>query len=49
MSLKMYLTEYDEDLTGDVFIEMLGALVIWSAYGQEIFQNKVNSISNECS
>lgn len=47
MKLNKYLTEYDDDLTGDVYIDPLGSLVIWSAYGQEIFQNKVNSISND--
>ena len=47
MLLDTYLTEYDEDLTGEVYIDPLGVLVIWSAYGQEIFQNKVNSISND--
>lgn len=42
-----YLTEYDDELSGDSYIDPLGVLVIWSAFGQQIFKNRVNSISND--
>lgn len=47
MRLSQYLTEYDEDLSGDSQIDPLGVLTIWSAFGQEIFRNRVNSVSND--
>lgn len=47
MFLDKYLTEYDEILSGESYIDPLGMLIIWSAYGQEIFNNRVNSISND--
>lgn len=47
MFLDRYLTEYDDSLTGESYIDPLGSLVIWSAYGQQIFRNRVNSISND--
>ena len=47
MLLKKYLTEYDEDISGDIYVDPLGVLVVWSAFGHEIFKNKVNSISND--
>lgn len=47
MNLKKFLTEYDEDLTGDSYIDPLGVQVVWSAFGHQIFSNKVNSISND--
>lgn len=37
MRLSQYLTEYDEDLSGDSQIDPLGVLTIWSAFGQESF------------
>lgn len=40
MRLSQYLTEYDEDLSGDSQIDPLGVLTIWSAFGQEIFRNR---------
>jgi len=47
MLLDRYLTDYDDSLTGESYIDPMGTLVIWSAYGQKIFQNRVNSISND--
>ncbi|MBJ6137944.1 hypothetical protein [Marinobacter litoralis] len=47
MKLKDMLTEYDDSLSGDSFIDPLGQLVIWSAYGQQVFRNRVNSVSND--
>ncbi|MEC7729626.1 MAG: hypothetical protein VX555_13265, partial [Pseudomonadota bacterium] len=47
MKLQDLLTEYDDSLSGDSFIDPLGQLVIWSAYGQQIFRNRVNSVSND--
>jgi hypothetical protein len=47
MFLDKYLTEYDDSLSGESYIDPLGALIIWSAYGQQIFKSRVNSISND--
>jgi hypothetical protein len=47
MFLDDYLTEYDDSISGDSYIDPLGMLVIWSAFGQKIFKNRVNSISND--
>lgn len=47
MFLDKYLTEYDDSLSGESYIDPLGTLIIWSAYGQEVFHNRVNSISND--
>lgn len=47
MFLDKYLTEYDDNLSGESYIDPLGMLIIWSAYGQKIFNNRVNSISND--
>lgn len=47
MFLDKDLTEYDDSLSGESYIDPLGMLIIWSAYGQEIFNNRVNSISND--
>lgn len=47
MKLNSLLTGYDDSLSGDSFIDPLGQLVIWSAYGQKIFRNRVNSVSND--
>lgn|GEM_PF-800459 len=47
MRLDSIITEYDDSLSGDSFIDPLGQLVIWSAYGQQVFRNRVNSVSND--
>lgn len=41
------LTEYDEDISGELNIDPLGLLVIWSSYGQNIFRRRISSISND--
>jgi hypothetical protein len=47
MFLDKYLTEFDDSLSGESYIDPIGMLIIWSAYGQKIFNNRVNSISND--
>lgn len=47
MELRTFVTEYDENLSGDSYIDPLGLLVVWSAFGEQIFHNRVNSISND--
>ncbi len=42
-----YLTEYDESLSADSYIDPVGTLIIWSAFGRQVFNNRVNSISND--
>ncbi|SFC69680.1 hypothetical protein SAMN05216321_106122 [Cupriavidus sp. OV038] len=42
-----YLTEYDESLSSDSYIDPVGTLIIWSAFGRQVFNNRVNSISND--
>jgi len=45
--LDRYLTEYDESLSSDSYIDPVGTLVIWSIFGRQVFNNRVNSISND--
>lgn len=45
--LSSYLTEYDESLSGDSYIDPIGTLVIWSAFGRQVFNDRVNSVSND--
>lgn len=45
--LSEYLTEYDDSLTGDSYIDPIGTLIIWSALGRQIFDDRVNSVSND--
>lgn len=47
MFLQQFLTDYDESLNVHVNIDPLGMLVIWSAFGQKVFNSRVNSISND--
>jgi len=47
MYLKQFFTEYDDSLTHTLNIDPLGMTVIWSAFGQKIFNNRVSSISND--
>lgn len=42
-----YLTEFDESLSGDSYIDPIGTLIIWSAFGRQVFSNRINSISND--
>jgi hypothetical protein len=37
MYIDKFLTEYDESLTGEMNIDPLGQLVIWSSWGQDLF------------
>ena len=45
--LNSLLTEYDETISAELNIDPLGLLVIWSSYGQNIFQRRISSISND--
>ena len=45
--LNQYLTEYDDSLSADSYIDPIGTLIIWSAFGRQVFNNRVNSISND--
>lgn len=47
MYINNFLTEYDESLTGELNIDPLGQLVIWSAWGQGIFHRRITSIAND--
>ncbi|PSS58960.1 hypothetical protein [Pseudomonas sp. BBP2017] len=47
MLLDAFLTEYDESLGNELNIDPLGLQVIWSGFGQQIFQNRISSISND--
>jgi hypothetical protein len=47
MKFESLFTEYDDSLFGESYIDPLGQLVIWSAFGQKIFKNRVNSVSND--
>lgn len=45
--LSAYLTEYDDSLSSDSYIDPIGTLIIWSALGRQVFDNRVNSVSND--
>lgn len=47
MNFKTLFTEYDDSIAGDINLDPLGLLTIWSAYGQKIFRNRISSISND--
>lgn len=47
MELIDFLTEYDDGIGSELKVDPLGMLVIWSAFGQKIFRNRVSSISND--
>lgn len=47
MKFESLITEYDDSLSGDSYIDPLGQQVIWSFFGQRVFRNRVNSISND--
>lgn len=42
-----YLTEFDDRISSEINLDPLGLQVIWSAYGQAIFQGRISSISND--
>lgn len=41
------LTEFDETISGELNVDPLGLLVIWSSYGQDIFRRRISSIAND--
>lgn len=45
--LSTYLTEYDDSLSGDSYIDPIGTLIVWSALGRQVFDDRVNSVSND--
>jgi hypothetical protein len=45
--LGKYLTEYDKGLSADSYIDPVGTLVIWSVFGGQVFNDYVNSVSND--
>lgn len=47
MLIESFLTEYDENISGELNIDPLGLLIIWSAFGQQVFRSRVSSISND--
>jgi hypothetical protein len=47
MYIEKFFTEYDDDVSSQLNLDPLGLQVIWSAYGQEIFKNRISSISND--
>ncbi|MBO6849718.1 MAG: hypothetical protein JJ867_04465 [Marinobacter sp.] len=47
MKFESLIAEYDDSLSGDSYIDPLGQQVSWATFGQRIFRNRVNSISND--
>ncbi|MCP5998689.1 hypothetical protein NL386_13220 [Klebsiella pneumoniae] len=47
MYIEKFLTEYDDSLTGELNVDSLGQLVIWSSWGQDIFHSRITSIVND--
>lgn len=47
MLIESFLTEYDETINSELNIDPLGLLIIWSAFGQQVFRSRVSSISND--
>ena len=45
--LQPLLTDYDDSLSSDSYIDPVGLLIIWSAFGRQVFRNRINSISND--
>lgn len=45
--LNNLLTEYDDTISSDSYIDPVGTLIIWSAFGRQVFRNRINSISND--
>lgn len=45
--LSSYLTEYDESLLGDSYTDPIGTQIIWAAFGRQVFNDRVNSVSND--
>ncbi|MCZ3384594.1 hypothetical protein O3S68_20115 [Kosakonia sp. SOY2] len=47
MNLQRFITEYDESLSGELNIDPLGQLIVWSSFGQQIFRNRISSVAND--
>lgn len=47
MYVEQFLTAYDDSLSADSKIDPLGQLVIWSSWGQHIFNSRITSIAND--
>lgn len=47
MYIDKFLIGYDDSLTGELNIDPMGLLVIWSSWGQDIFQSRITSIAND--
>lgn len=47
VALSDLLTEFDGRISSELNLDPLGLQVIWSAYGQKIFRNRISSISND--
>ena len=47
MYIEQFLTEYDDSLTGELNVDPLVQLVIWSYWGQNIFHSRITSIAND--
>jgi hypothetical protein len=45
--LQDILTDFDQRIVSELNLDPLGLQVIWSAYGQKIFRNRISSISND--
>lgn len=45
--LENLLTSVDDDLGSESYIDPIGTLIIWSAFGREIFKSRINSVSND--
>ena len=45
--LDHYITAYDDSLSSDSYIDPVGTLIVWSAFGRQVFNNRVNSVSND--
>ena len=44
---KAFVTEFNDSIVGETYLDPLGQLVIWSTYGQQIFDGRVSSVSND--
>ena len=47
MLLNDFLTRYDDCIGSELNVDPLGFLVLWSAFGQTIFRNRVSSNAND--
>lgn len=45
--IEKLLTSVDDDLGSESYIDPIGTLIIWSAFGREIFNSRINSVSND--